>query len=217
MERALAASLADQAEELGRVRQLVADQRARLAHLMHGGLQAELTASALTLSREWGNSEQQQAPERVVAELLAEIDRQQVAMDSVQPALDLEEVIDTWRLAMDLVVDCGAEVTDRLFEDAELGARVTDVLSEALTNVVRHGDERRARVVLVGDGDRTIQLTVRNRGNLSENPSGLGSEEMDERCVQWSRAQDGPDVVLMAWLASSETLHQPVASSGDRR
>jgi signal transduction histidine kinase len=203
MERALAASLADQAEELGRVRQLVADQRVRLAHLMHGGLQAELTASALTLSREWGALEPHQAPEAVVAQLLAEIDRQQKAMDATPTALDLEDLFDTWRLAMDLEVDCSPEVSPLLAVDAEMRGRVIDVLSEALTNVVRHGDVRRAGVTITAESEQTILLMVRNPGRLTQRSLGLGSEEMTERGVEWSRTQEGEMVVLRASLSSA--------------
>lgn len=203
MERALAASLADQAEELGRVRQLVADQRARLAHLMHGGLQAELTANALTLSREWGTLEPQRAPEEVVSELLAEIDRQQEAMDAGQPALDLEDLFDTWRLAMDLELDCDPEASGMLSEDTGLRTRVIDVLSEALTNVVRHGDARRAWVTIRAEGNQTMLLMVRNPGRLTESSLGLGSEEMSERCVEWSRTQEDAMVVLRASFGST--------------
>lgn len=203
MERALAASLADQAEELARVRQLVADQRARLAHLMHGGLQAELTASALALSREWGTLESQQAPKDVVTQLLAEIDRQQEAMDTTPPALDLQDLFDTWHLAMDLELDCDPEASGILSEDAERRIRVIDVLSEALTNVVRHGDARRAWVTIRAEGDQTILLMVRNPGRLTESSLGLGSEEMTERCVEWSRTQQEAMVVLRASFGSA--------------
>ena len=209
MERALAASLADQAEELGRVRQLVADQRARLAHLMHGGLQAELTASALTLSREWGTLEPEQAPEEIVSQLLAEIDRQQAAMDTTPPALDLEDLFDTWRLAMDLEVEFDREARAQLSEDAELRARVIDVLSEALTNIVRHGDHRRATVRVARGPDGTLEVTVRNPGILKSGPVGLGSEELAERCAHWSRTQDGSDVVLVALWESREAFDRP--------
>jgi signal transduction histidine kinase len=203
MERALAASLADQAEELGRVRQLVAEQRARLSHLMHGGLQAELTASALTLSREWGNAEPQREPDDIVAGLLAEIDRQQVAIDTAPHALDLEDLFDTWRLAMDLEVDCDLAVTDQLSRDAELRTRVTDVVSEALTNAVRHGTERQASVVMSVDSDRTILLTVSNPGRLTGIPLGMGSDELDEFCLEWSRSERENSVILTARLSGT--------------
>ena len=203
IERALATSLADQAQELARVRQLVSDQRARLAHLMHGGLQAELTASALTLSREWGSAQPQRPPGNIVAQLLAEIDRQQAAMGTTPPALDLEDLCDTWRLAMELEVDSDSEATAQLFEDAELRARVIDVLSEALTNVVRHGDARRAWVTICAENHQTVLLMVRNPGRLTESSLGLGSEEMTERCVEWSRTQEDAMVVLRASFGSA--------------
>lgn len=206
MERSLAASLADQAEELARVRQLVSDQRARLAHLMHGGLQAELTASALALSAEWGSPQARRSPETVVAELLLQIDRQQAAIDAVQPPLDLDDLLDAWSLAMDIEFYCSEEASDLMVRDAELRGRAIDVISEALTNVVRHGHERRAAVQVVLASDRSIAVTVRNPGQLGQGPAGLGSEELAERCADWSREQEGADVVLVARLASREVL-----------
>ena len=216
MERALAASLADQAEELARVRQLVSDQRARLAHLMHGGLQAELTASALTLSREWGSAESRRSPEDVVTELLAEVDRQQGALDTMQPALELNDVLDAWSLAMDIDVDCSEAATDLMEHDAELRGRTIDVISEALTNVVRHGHARQATVQVVQTTDGDLQVTVRNPGSLGQGRAGLGSQELAERSAQWSRVQEGPDVVLLVRLESRQgSGRQSIAASLD--
>lgn len=218
MERALAASLADQAEELARVRQLVSDQRARLAHLMHGGLQAELTASALTLSREWGSAESRRSPEDVVAELLAEVDRQQGALDTMQPALELNDVLDAWSLAMDIDVDCSEAATDLMEHDAELRGRTIDVISEALTNVVRHGDARQATVQVVQTTDGNLQVTVRNPGRLGQGRAGLGSQELAERSAQWSRVQEGPDVVLLVRLEGRQgSGRRSIASTLDPR
>ncbi len=203
MERVLAASLAEQAEELARVRSLVSDQRARLAHLMHGGMQAELTAAALALGREYGTPGARRDSDDIVATLMSELDRQQRSLDVTEPAVELEELFETWRLAMDIEVDCAPEVAPLLAEDADLRGRVIDVLSEALTNVVRHGDERRASVRIGMDRDRAILLVVRNPGRLDVRLEGLGSEEMTERCADWSRTQEGSDVVLRASLESA--------------
>lgn len=203
MERALSVSLVEQAEELTRVGSLVSDQRARLAHIMHGGLQAELTAAALTLGRERNDPGSWRDPGEVVTALLSQIDRQQSALDGIEPSPDLEDLVDTWRLAVRLEVECAPEATSLLAADADLRGRVIDVLSEALTNVVRHGEEHRAWVQLSADRDRTVLLVVRNPGRLDVRSEGLGSEEMDERCMEWSRTQENSMVVLRASFGSN--------------
>ena len=203
IEGALTESIGYQAAELARVRSLVADQQARLAHLLHGGLQAELTAAALTVSNQWVSGGRATDPQEVIHRLLAEIDRQHQEMDSTPPVLEVEDLFETWRLAMDLEVEFDQAASAQLSEDAELRARVIDVLSEALTNVVRHGDERRAWVTVSLENDRTILLMVRNPGRLTDSSPGLGSEEMTERCAEWSRTQERSDVVLRASFESA--------------
>ena len=107
---------------------------------------------------------------------------------------------------MDIEFYCSEEASDLMVRDAELRGRAIDVISEALTNVVRHGHERRAAVQVVLASDRSIAVTVRNPGQLGQGPAGLGSEELAERCADWSREQEGADVVLVARLASREVL-----------
>lgn len=211
LEDALAASVAAQAEELARVRALVAEQRARLAHLMHGGLQAELTAAALTLSSLSESVSAGTDRSQVVADLLLQIDRHEGLVDGQQIIPEVDDIVDTWKMALELAVSHGASVREALEREPELRLRVVDVLSEALTNVVRHGAERRAEILIAHDDQGRITLRVSNPGTLTEGNVGLGSQQMDEKCVEWSRSQEGELVVVHALLVARELAGHPAA------
>ena len=110
----------------------------------------------------------------------------------------VDDIVDTWQMALELAVSYGAGVREALEREPELRSRVVDVLSESLTNVVRHGIERRAEILLAHDEDGRITLRVSNPGTLTESDQGLGSQQMDEKCVEWSRRQEGDRVVVEA-------------------
>ncbi|MFZ8910380.1 MAG: hypothetical protein ACO20A_06970, partial [Candidatus Nanopelagicales bacterium] len=81
-ESELATAVSDLAIELVRVRSLAEEQRRHYAHLMHGGVQAEMTAAALAISRAAEKGEPTDAILARADELVALLQQQRDDLDS---------------------------------------------------------------------------------------------------------------------------------------
>ncbi|MGA1481682.1 MAG: hypothetical protein ACO38N_11495 [Candidatus Nanopelagicales bacterium] len=147
-ESELATAVSDLAIELVRVRSLAEEQRRQYAHLMHGGVQAEMTAAALAISRA---AEAGEPTEEILARadaLITLLEQQRETLDAAQSTETLAGVIDTWQLALDIDVSIDHQADALMSSDPELARRVVDVVSEGLTNAVRHASARTATLTI---------------------------------------------------------------------
>lgn len=194
-EAELAESLVPLAAESARVRNLAEEQRRRLSHLMHGGLQAEMTAAAVAMSRSQDCGDKSGDVARRIDSLVELVAEQFAAVDEGAPTQSVEDLLETWGYALDLDVQVSQAAQAALRGDPDLSRRVVDVISEAFTNVVRHGANRQAEVRLaVADGD--LELWVSSLGELASGADGLGSQQLSALESSWSREQAGDRVVL---------------------
>jgi signal transduction histidine kinase len=205
-ERALADSVAQLTMALGRVRSLAAEQRRQLAHLMHGGLQAELTAAAVAITRSLERGDSADVVDARVAELVSMLEGQVALTAYPTVSQSLDDVVETWSLALDveLSMDDGADALMR--QDCDLAGRVVDVVSEGLTNAVRHASVRSVLVAVRGMQPGLIVVDVVNAGRLDRAQHGHGSQLLDERCESWSLTPEGDSVRLSARLTSRSPL-----------
>ena len=201
-ESELATAVSDLAIELVRVRSLAEEQRRQYAHLMHGGVQAEMTAAALAISRAAEAGESTEAILARADQLVGLLEQQREALDSAESAETLADVIDTWRLALDIDVSIDTEAEALMSSDAELARRVVDVVSEGLTNAVRHASARAVTLTISSAGVGGVDVEVSHPGLLVPGASGQGSEVLDGACEEWSRTTDGARVTLECRLAS---------------
>jgi signal transduction histidine kinase len=202
----LAQSVAALAEELSRVRSLALGQRANLAHLMHGGVQAELTAGALAISRSVERGDPPDAVDARMSELVSTLNRAIAGLDDSPAREFLDDVLGAWRMAIDLDARVDDAAVEAMEQDPDLQERVIDVVSEALTNAVRHAAARRVTLdVAVLPPDR-ISVDVRHQGSLAPGASGQGGATLSDRCESWSLTSTGDTVRLVAEIAPR--LHQ---------
>jgi signal transduction histidine kinase len=184
------------------VRSLAEEQRRQYAHLMHGGVQAEMTAAALAISRA---SEAGEPTEAILARadaLVALLEQQRESLDAEETRETLVDVIDTWRLALDLDVSIDTRADALMSSDPELARRVMDVVSEGLTNAVRHASARTVRLAISSAAAASVEVEVAHPGVLASGASGQGSGVLDAACEEWSRRADGARVTLECRLAS---------------
>jgi signal transduction histidine kinase len=124
------------------------------------------------------------------------------SFETLVPAQSIDDIVETWGYALDLDSQVADDVHAAMREDDELRRRVVDVLSEALTNVVRHGSSQKVEVRLWSESNQGVVLLVRNEGELTLGASGLGSEELGLLTTHWSRNQVDAQVVLVAHFDS---------------
>jgi signal transduction histidine kinase len=198
----LATAVSELAIELVRVRSLAEEQRRQYAHLMHGGVQAEMTAAALAISRAAEAGESTEAILARADELVALLEQQRETLDSAESAETLADVIDTWQLALDIDVSIDAQADALMSRNPELARRVVDVVSEGLTNAVRHASARTVTLTISSVGIAGVEVEVSHRGVLVAGVTGQGSAVLDAACEQWSRTTDGARVTLECRLAS---------------
>jgi len=197
----LAQSVAALAEELSRVRSLALGQRANLAHLMHGGVQAELTAGALAISRSVERGDPPDAVDARMSELVSTLNRVLAGLDESPARESLDDVLGAWRMALDLDVRVDDAAAEAMEQDPDLQERVIDVVSEALTNAVRHAAARRVTLDVAALPPDRISVDVRHQGLLALGASGQGGATLSDRCESWSLTSSGDTVRLVAEIA----------------
>ena len=201
-ESELATAVSDLAIELVRVRSLAEEQRRQYAHLMHGGVQAEMTAAALAISRAAEAGEPTDAILARADELVALLEQQRESLDAEGTRETLADVIDTWRLALDIDVSIDSQADALMSSDADLARRVVDVVSEGLTNAVRHASARTVNLAISSIGTAGVDVKVSHPGVLVHGAVGQGSAVLDEVCQDWSRRAEGVHVTLDCRLTS---------------
>jgi nitrate/nitrite-specific signal transduction histidine kinase len=86
--------------------------------------------------------------------------------------------------------------------DPELARRVVDVVSEGLTNAVRHASARTVTLTISSFGMAGVEVDVSHPGVLVPGESGQGSAVLDGACEEWARTTDGAQVTLECRLTS---------------
>jgi len=154
--------------------------------IIHGTVQASLTAALTRLNAA-------DADKKTLTLAKKDLDRAIAAL-STPPSLDvkfapaLKEIVATWQGVCDIQVDIDSSVKKIAAKDPRLSMCINEILKEAVSNAVRHGDARIARASLTLADDGVIDLTVANDGHAPRIRvrKGLGSNLLDELTVDWS-------------------------------
>jgi signal transduction histidine kinase len=172
---------------------------------MHGGVQAEMTAAALAISRAAEAGEPTEAILARADELVALLERQRERLDAEGTRENLADVIDTWRLALDIEVLIDPQSQALMSSDSELARRVVDVVSEGLTNAVRHASARTVSLTIRALGIMGMEVEVSHPGVLGPGVIGQGSAVLDEVCQEWSRAESDGHVRLIGRVVNQQS------------
>jgi hypothetical protein len=175
---------------LARLHQVQWFQQKALSRALHGPMQSAATAAALRLDAAVRNGQPTQAlVEEVRASLLQQVDV--LGLDE-PPVLDLDEVFariaGTWQglCAVQIAMDDAAEHV--LADDPVLRSIAVEIISEAVSNAVRHGQAGSASVRVSAPRTGSLVIEVDDDGQDRRGPagSGLGSQLLDECTTNWS-------------------------------
>lgn len=176
--------------QLNRAHQQLWAQRRRLAVILHGRVQASLTACELLLRqarRAPDVAGRADALERVRTGL-----RYAVNFDDEPQANSvthrIEELARTWTGVIDVEHRCDFIAAARLAVDRDANDAIMEAVRELVLNAVRHGTATRVGIHITPQGARTIRVAVTE-------PSG-----QDERTMQ-GRSTGGLGLALLESLA----------------
>lgn len=176
--------------------------RKRWLLVLHGSVQSSLTAALNRL-------QSQSQDEAVVIELVKQdLARAAAAIQaSLSEDLDLDEDLSQLQQVWAGICDVSVEISERARRALERSPDsrfcTNEIAKEAVSNAVRHGDASAAKVEIQRIEDDLIHIKVSNNGREPEpgNQLGIGSEMLNEICLEWKLTSKKRSVELQAELA----------------
>jgi signal transduction histidine kinase len=168
-------------------------QQKALSRALHGPVQAAVTAAAIRLEDSLRDGRAPSASvEEVRAALLDELDVLTVEHGSVASLAEAVARLEaTWDGICRIKVEATEEIERILHERSALRACTIDVVSEAVSNSIRHGKASEATILIerLDPEFQMLRVRVESNGDYSPGGSGrgLGSRLLDECTLAWSR------------------------------
>ena len=155
--------------------------------VVHGTVQAALTAAITRL-----NSAQELEPYQLNL-VLQDLDRAREALTKT-PTIEVDlnsamaAVISTWQGICSVSVQISPRAKRALDRDLNARMCVNEIVKEAVSNAVRHGEARKAWVEVDRVADETLMISVRNDGRPLpvELEHGVGARMLDDLTLDWS-------------------------------
>ena len=154
--------------------------------VIHGTVQASLTAALTRLNSPAADTETLELAKQDIYRAVEALANTPKVELKFEPALN--EIIATWRGVCDLELDIPDALKKSIANDPRLSMCVNEVVKEAISNAVRHGGAKSARVALSAVDPGVINLMISNDGQAPRmgGRKGLGAALLDELTVDWS-------------------------------
>jgi signal transduction histidine kinase len=192
--------------EVVRLRQAQWLQRKALSRALHGPVQSAVTAAAFRLDaavREGqptsGLLEDIREQLRSVVDVLETDEAVTISFDHA-----LERITGTWEGVCDVETIVSTDAAARLDRDPLAISTVVDILTEAVSNAVRHAQATHVRIDVQCDAGSDLLVMVSDNGYSEDDPAaasaatGLGTLLLDECTLIWSRGSHGAAHILKA-------------------
>jgi len=154
--------------------------------IIHGTVQASLTAALTRLNAA-------EADKATLTLAKKDLDRAIAALSDppnlvVKFSTAIKEIVSTWQGVCEIDIAIEPKLKKIVTKDSRLSMCVNEILKEAVSNAVRHGNARTAQVSLKLADDGVLDLTVTNDGYAPRigGRKGVGSNLLDELTVDWS-------------------------------
>lgn len=165
--------------------------------LLHGTVQSAVTAAAIRAgSKDKVSAELQQ-------QIVGDINRAISALkDPVPEKVDFSQSIEalkeTWVGISEIKVSIDAKASDLLTQKLDTALVANEVLKEAVSNAVKHGQARLIRIEISQTEDSDLLMVVSNNGKKPRraSESGIGSKIFDSVCLSYElRVNSETDLV----------------------
>ena len=175
--------------------------------IVHGTVQAALTAALTRLNAADANQKTLDLAKKDLERAIAALTKPPTSEPKL--AQSIKELIATWQGVCDVEFEVSPELKKIIAKDARLSMCVNEIVKEAVSNAVRHGDAQNATISLTAFSSALIQLEVINDGfhPTSRMRKGLGAAMLDELTVDWQLSVDKnrDQTVLLAHLPFSKS------------
>jgi signal transduction histidine kinase len=189
--------------EVVRLRQAQWLQRKALSRALHGPVQAAVMSAALRL--DVAVREGQPTNELIgdIREQLRSVVDVLETDESTTISIDvaLQRIIGTWEGVCSIDANVTQGAIDQATMDPIAMSTMIDILTEGVSNAVRHAQATHVRINVDRDEDGDLALTVIDNGMSEDHPAtstGLGTVLLDECTLTWSRRVEGGAYVLRA-------------------
>lgn len=181
-------------------------QQKALSRALHGPIQMAVNAAAIRLDAAMRTDEVEPLLiEQVRTDLLESLDVLHQA-DGVVASFDegLDRIVGTWDGLCAIEVDVELRVAAAVAADAVLRSCVLDMVTEAVSNTIRHGGATHVAIHMecAEEIDEAMRLRVRSDGAAFSGTGqrGLGSQLLDDCTIEWERGSCTDDQCLTAVL-----------------
>ena len=190
--------------QLARIHQVQWFQQKALSRALHGPVQSAVTAAAIRLDsavREGASSPElvHQLQEQITGSI-ALLDRTHSTVASTEDAIEL--LTQSWAGVCDVAGVVEHAAARVLQADDVARACAADLMTEAVSNAVRHGRAQHVQVSVTGEL-RTVELVVVDDGTalpMEGERKGLGSSILEDCTLAWSRTPGDAGFTLRAVL-----------------
>ena len=183
------------------LRQEVWLNRRRIAAVLHGPVQAALYASAMRLA-------QSQVYDKTLIEVVQrDIENALVKLEDVSAGESFKDVANQiatlWAGSCDIDVEISAEAEERISANRVAETCVTEVVREAISNAVKHGEATNAKIKISLERSRLVRVVIENDGIPARQgaKTGFGSDFLDEVAYSWSLKSAAGTTTLRAKIA----------------
>ena len=189
--------------ELNRTAQQIWHVRQHAAQVLHGSVQASLTAANMRIL---GASEVTEALLEKVRDDIVRATESLSSMDDVNVNLSdsLEELVELWRGMCEIKIENDLEFIADISTNQVTAHCVNEIVKECVNNAIRHGHAKQVDVKIEDLKDGSLLVVVTNDGDANIlGEQGVGSQILDEITMNWSRELNGSQVIVAAQVASA--------------
>lgn len=189
-------------------------QNKALSRALHGPIQTAITASALRLDAAIRDGA---VPPALIDQVHGQIAQALGAMGTADPhvvslAEATERLSSAWEGLCDISLEASTQVVDSVADDPVLRSCIIDIVTEAVSNAVRHGKATLATIDIrllgpdLGPQDVIVSITSDSAWVNLSGESGLGTHLLDDCTLDWGvdHAQGG--VCLWARMPKRELV-----------
>ncbi len=180
--------------------------RRKISILVHGVIQSALRVAILKIqSTPKMTDDVAMAIRADISNAFDELDDDQLVPSEIEDLL--AEIALTWQGVVTVDYSVSDAIRRGLNDNDACRWCVNEIALEAVHNAVVHGDANQVNIKVTNEEFEVIVEVVDDGAGLSGNDEpGLGSQMLDEICVEWKRWRDDDGTHLKAILSSESAL-----------